>query len=109
MLDVAPPSSGLPCPTNSLRTGAFAPRRQDGSAGVGAASWTDETTAGPYGELAVENDDQRMLVYFEDRSAHERVTRAAKDAAARRESGRFRTSPQHALLTKVTDHKPSEA
>jgi hypothetical protein len=68
-----------------------------------------ETTAGPYGELAVENDDQRMLVYFEDRSAHERVTRAAKDAAARRESGRFRTSPQHALLTKVTDHKPSEA
>jgi hypothetical protein len=40
------------------------------------------TTAGLHGELNVENDDQIMMVFFEDEAAHERVTRAARDAAS---------------------------
>jgi hypothetical protein len=40
------------------------------------------TRAGLVGELKVENDDQIMLIFFVDQAAQERVTRAARDAAA---------------------------
>jgi hypothetical protein len=40
------------------------------------------STDGMHGELDVENDDQRMLVYFADAAAHERVVRVSRDAAA---------------------------
>ena len=37
---------------------------------------------GLVGELRVEDDDQVMLVYFEDEAARDRVVRASRDAAA---------------------------
>ena len=40
------------------------------------------TKKGLGGELRVENDDQVMLVYFEDEAARDRVVRASRDAAA---------------------------
>jgi hypothetical protein len=40
------------------------------------------TRAGLTGELKVENDDQIMLIFFVDQAAQERVTQAARDAAA---------------------------
>jgi hypothetical protein len=53
----------------------------------GKPMWTrldgpPETTDGLYGDTKVENDDQIVMVYFEDKAACERVTRAARDAAA---------------------------
>ena len=40
------------------------------------------TTAGLHGELKVENDDKVMVVSFVDAVAQQRVTHAARDAAA---------------------------
>jgi hypothetical protein len=53
----------------------------------GRPEWTQLDAApasreGLVGEMTVENDDQVMVVYFEDLAAHDRVTRASKDAAA---------------------------
>ncbi len=41
-----------------------------------------QSTEGLHGELKIENDDQIMWIYFVDAAAQERVSGAARDAAA---------------------------
>jgi hypothetical protein len=41
-----------------------------------------ESREGLVGDVKVENDDQILIVYFEDEAAQERVTRSFRDAAA---------------------------
>lgn len=52
------------------------------------------TTAGLQGETKIENDDEITIVCFADEPAHERVSRAARNAASLGKSGKSRIDPR---------------
>lgn len=58
------------------------------------------TRAGLVGDVKVENDDQVMMVYFVDAIAQERVTRAARDAAA--------LAQEHMIPHRPAKRRPSD-